>query len=233
MGATKLIGRIACPAYSCLGTWCSEPPVVKHIGILPHTTLLIGGKRIGIYDMGPPLRAGQADEKGKALLSLVVPAVVGVLPLSDEERDAVQVNIEDIRRRIPHPMTRSATIGNDICREALAQYVAVPAYEERKGDSSGGPQYLRCSCAGFVLYAYRDVVDLLDVTNIPLVSLSEIVRIWPIAADPAVRSNAGLVGDGPWRVVLPGYVFNAIDAGRSAMPYSAVTEDRAFPQRHV
>jgi hypothetical protein len=113
--------------------------------------------------------------------------------------------------------------------EAIAQYVALPAIEERRAGDTGGPLYLRCSCVGLVLYAYRDVLELLDDTQCPLVPLEMIRRIWP-HIDLVDRAELGLGGQGPWAVALPGYVFHAMNREISSLPYEPAAGDERFPR---
>jgi len=69
-------------------------------------------------------------------------------------------------------------------------------------------------------------------TTLPELGFDVLKRIWrPELRDENARrllERCGLVGAGPWRVLVPGYVFHALRAGRTALPYSPRVEDVDF-----
>ncbi|NUP12099.1 MAG: hypothetical protein HOW73_39135 [Polyangiaceae bacterium] len=193
--------------------------MVRHIGLLPQGELLAPAKAVAILDMNPPLRASQPDESGVPIVGQMAPDLVGFVELNDDEARAVQANIEDIRRRVPHSTTRQMS------HHAIRQYVALPAFED-KPLVAGGPSMLKCSCVGFVLLAYRDVIQLIDDSNLPPIPLNRILEIWPINVQ--LLQLAGLRGQGPWPVHLPGYVFHAMGRERKDLPYRPRSGDEHF-----
>jgi len=120
------------------------------------------------------------------------------------------------------------------------QYVICPHVKEvRREDQT--VVYRRFSCVGFVLEAYREAqIDLLrtNVALLPLVGLDALKVQYPVFApllnSPRVRAEFGIGGDGPWPVVLAGYVINALDRPETAIrstPYRATAGDEFFPTR--
>jgi hypothetical protein len=215
MAASEIVADVVAPAFAVVAKW-NERPLVRHVALLYEETTLSPGKHVRAYEMGPPLRAGQPDAKGESLRGIIAPDLVGWIDLTEEQTRAISNNIEEIRRLIPHPTTRSSA-----SPEAGTQYCARPAY------SMTQQGYLRCSCVGFVLYAYRDVVTLVkaDDESLPDVPLSVIERIWQGLSNR--RAECGLEGSGPWKVVLPGYVVHALDG--ESLPHTAVSGQEAFP----
>jgi len=125
-------------------------------------------------------------------------------------------------------------------RHSRDQYVICPHVKEisREDDTAA---YLRFSCAGFVIEAYREAdIDLLwtDLAHLPLVGLEVLKAQYPEFAGmlerPRIRDEFGVGGDGPWPVVLAGYVLNALDRSETEIrstPYRATEGDEFFPPR--
>ncbi len=94
-----------------------------------------------------------------------------------------------------------------------------------------------------VIEAYREVeIDLLqtDPETLPSVSLESLARQYPALATllqrPQVREAYGIPGEGPWSVVLAGYVMNALVRTAEVIrrqPYKAESGDEFFPPRRT
>jgi ribosomal protein L13E len=97
----------------------------------------------------------------------------------------------------------------------------------------------RFSCAGFVIEAHGDAgIELLvtEPADLPPVNLDTLIYAYPDAASqlrsPTFRSRLGLEGDGPWPVVLVGYVLNSLSRTVDEIrrgPYTPVAGDEFFP----
>jgi hypothetical protein len=94
------------------------------------------------------------------------------------------------------------------------QYIIMPHCREPDASCS----VRRFNCAGFVIEAYRYAgIDLLatDVASLPRVSLDSLCRAYPVFSRhlrvPKFRKPFGLEGNGPWPVVLAGYVLNSLN----------------------
>jgi len=120
------------------------------------------------------------------------------------------------------------------------QYVICPHVENVLRDDHT-ILYRRFSCVGFVLEAYRDAgisVLLTDLAPPPLVGLDALKTQYPefakILDRPRERKKLGIPGDGPWPVVLAGYVLNALARPEREIrttPYLARAGDEFFPPR--
>ncbi|GAB4187107.1 MAG: hypothetical protein Kow00105_01680 [Phycisphaeraceae bacterium] len=101
--------------------------------------------------------------------------------------------------------------------------------------------YRLFSCAGFVLEAYREAgIDLIDMTGVlPSVDLQILKVAYPEIQNSrsrlriSVLEKLGLRGNGPWPVLLPGYIFHSMaraeDVIRST-PYRPTIGDEEFPR---
>ena len=98
----------------------------------------------------------------------------------------------------------------------LEQYVICPHVKDvRREDQT--VIYRRFSCVGFLLEAYREAqIDVLwtDLAPLPLVGLDALKAQYPRFARfldrPDVRDELGIGSDGPWPVVLAGYILNGL-----------------------
>lgn len=113
------------------------------------------------------------------------------------------------------------------------QYIVHPHFEIRKR-TDGTIQFRRFSCAGLVIEAYRwSEVDLVvtDPDLLPEVDPIRLLAVYPFVEDSR-RSHFGLEGDGPWPIVLPGYVLQALNRPVEeirASPYRPKPGDERFP----
>jgi hypothetical protein len=96
----------------------------------------------------------------------------------------------------------------------------------------------RFNCAGFVIEAYRYAgIDLVttDTAFLPTVSLDTLSSAYPdlerVLRSARHRSKFGLQGDGPWPVVMAGYVLNALNRSAEDIrrePYQPRQGDELF-----
>lgn len=170
--------------------------------------------------MGPPLAAGEAD----------VVHVCGNVPLTPDQTEQVGLFADTQRSEYEAQQRR----GRD-------QYCVHPHILPVRG-ADGTVVTHRYSCAGFVIEAYRAAGVELVVTDegrLPGVTVDTLLAAYPdfrsVLTNPTQRARrAGLVGDGPWPVVLPGYVFHALDrptADILAGAYTPQPGDECFPRQ--
>jgi hypothetical protein len=183
---------------------------------------------IAAVHMGPPLRstprlAYAIDSFGT--VSLEPGEIRQVMEFVDERLLEFQAQ----RKRTERPSLR---------RQAEDQYIIDPASKEP--DSS--KPYWRFSCAGFVMEAYswaglQLLVDR-NTHGFPTVTVDRLKEAYPSHADdledPDFRARMGLIGDGPWAVVLAGYIINAlnrISTDIRSTPYLPNQGDCCFPSQ--
>jgi len=196
---------------------------VGHVGLAPEQrSHLRWNDEIGSVHMKPPL---QRSQSGFAVHA------VGTAGLTSDEIRQIDVFVDELedeyeadkrrhlRQYVIHPHTEPvlATDGTIICR--------------------------RFSCAGFVIEAYRDAgIMLLSTTvdDLPSVSLDTLKRAYHDFRErldrPDERKRYGLSGDGPWPVLLAGYVLNAFDRSENeirATPYKPRSGDEFFPSKRA
>lgn len=182
------------------------------------------GDSIAVYHMKPPL-----DDKKSISIH-----VLGSASLTDDESKMIELFCTE------HFSEHKA---QDI--RGLKGYIVQPHAADLK-EADGTTVCRRFSCAGYVVDAYRDAgIDMLDTdpANLPQVNMATLDRAYPFV--PRLRNNPqllhrsgssldelGVSGQGPWPIVLPGYLFHALDRDAVAIrtnPYSPVEDDKEFP----
>lgn len=171
-----------------------------------------------LVHMGPPLGVNEGEHAVHC---------VGSAGLTTDDILQIQVFVDE--RAGEYEATK-------IRQDIRAQYCVRPHVEAHR-EPNGTVTYWKYSCAGFVIEAYRYVgLDLLitDEERLPPVDLRLLVAAYPdIAASARLRARFNLQGDGPWKVVLAGYVLNALDRSVEAIqraPYQPVSGDAFFPR---
>lgn len=198
------------------------PEFIRHVGLsTEQREQLRCREAISMVHMAPPLQIETAPDCAH---------VVGSVPLTSDEIQQMSVFIDELRSEFE---------AND-ARE-IHQYVIRP-HVLPKRDSDGTTIYMRFNCAGFVIEAYRAAgIDLLHTfdDDIPMCSLQDLLLAYPDVSDHLQnaafrqREQINLPGEGPWPVVLPGYVLNALareeEVLRTEGPYHAVPGDEYYP----
>jgi len=141
--------------------------------------------------MRPPLKQGDA----------ITVHVAGHIPLTNDERKQVEAWVEKVTDESPISWRN--------------QYVIHPPWKDEYDSNTGVRRYRRYSCAGFVLDGHRQVnIELLDIDEdvLPAVDRQTIISAYPEAErHPDLLLCWGLEGNGPWKVVLAGYVLHALN----------------------
>lgn len=212
--------------YSVAATCGEVDFAVKHVGLLAATCQLKAGEAVAVFDSHPPLHIGQVDDKGQAIVSNIVPALVGWVELNESQRRNIDRVLADLRVLMP----RRALSGWDL----ITYYVAVPHMIEVPGEVPGAVKHYRFSCAGLVLYCYDEGagIPLVDLSRLPMVSFDELTKIWTILADmpPKIRSRVGLPDESPQQVLLPGYILHALDREDVSAAYVPCSDDKCYPR---
>ncbi len=175
-----------------------------------------------MVEMCPPLIVPHANEKPDPELDRV--DVVGSIELTAAETKQIGVFIEETSKELESVPNKQ-------------QYTVQPHFRDRTGPDSAR----RYSCAGYVqkAYEYADI-DLVNMAAIPDVELRTILPAYPDSREqlehPRARAFVGLKGDGPWPVLLPGYIFHAMNRPPldcRTTPYKPQVGDEYFPRRET
>lgn len=157
---------------------------VHHVGLSSETQLVKYGDEASWTHMAPPFQSGHRKVN-----------LIAWVNLTAEDQECIALFIEQYAEDI-----------KDVNEED--QYIIFPC---RSSPTIDHP-YDRFSCAGFVLEAYKSIgFHLLDINSVPENDLEYLCRYYssPSLQDVSFREKLGLIGAGPWPVVLPGYVLNS------------------------
>ena len=217
MPAFDLVGRTTTLSrFDVVGEHsATSPGFVRHVALFSSSDReLRRGDLTRVVHMGPPL-----DVDGELHAD-----VAGAIPLTNAQvaRIATWIKTVDDEYRFHGAGKRQ-------------QYTIDPPWVDVKDGHTGVRRYRRYSCAGFVLDAHGRVgVPLLviDRESLPAVTKETIETAYPAASEhPGALAKSGLRGDGPWRIVLAGYVLNALNRTGDeirAEPYVAKSGDEVF-----
>jgi len=170
---------------------------IRHVGLMPEIVASFApGTLSRLLHMKPPLET--EAEPGSV-------HVVGSVPPTIDETSAISLFYDEHRNEYA---AQSAS--------RLLQYAILPSIQPDRA-TDGTVIRTRFSCAGFVIGAYREAeIDLIDEDEgtLPPVDLETLVRAYPdqesSLRNPKLRERMNLGGDGPWPVVLPGYVLKSL-----------------------
>ncbi len=193
----------------------TAPRFVEHVALLNSDDREVScAETVRVIHMGPPLETdGQISAD-----------VAGRIPLTNDEINSMETWFAKVEDEYQFENARG-----------LRQYVIDPPWKDVRDNNTKVYRYRRYSCAGFVLDAHIQVdVSLLiiDQKALPEVTRQTLQTAYPILVQrPGFLDRFGLQGNGPWRVVLAGYVLHALDRSRDeilAEPYLAQSGDELF-----
>lgn len=193
---------------------------VQHAGIAAQAGIF-PRDAVDAIDMAPPLRMpGQMPVD-----------VTGSASLSDDDVRIIQDFID--RHALEHEIVRHLR-PTEIIRRAAEMYTILPHAAPLK-ESNGKSPRTRFSCGGFALEAYRRAgVRLVDPETLPRVTLDDLKVAYPAfrkrLENPDFRSSMGLGGEGPWPILLCGYLFHALNRDTSLLrtAYLAVQKEHCM-----
>lgn len=212
-------------AYDAVGQDAKDVAwFVCHIGI-SNGYVAVKEQRIVLakmVEMCPPLIVPRVGEQLDPEYDRV--DVVGSVALTAAESKQMAIFIEETAKELESVPKRQ-------------QYTVHPHFRDRNDPDSAR----RFSCAGYVQQAYEYAdIDLVDVAAIPDVELETILPAYPDYREelkhPRARAFVGLKGDGPWPVLLPGYIFHAMNRSPQdcrTTPYKPQAGDECFPRRET
>ena len=217
VGIFGVIGQISNSGY------------VDHVGLLRTGNTVTYNAQVKIYHSGPPLQVGQLDtDTGQPVVGEVPVHLVGWIDdLEIEEWSGIQSWIEDVRTRISPGLRK-------------LNYRIDPPFHEVKDPVTGRIIHCEYSCVGFVLRCYEEGAGIIllnhDPAGLPAVEKDILREIYGEIVDRLrgrFAASVGLPGDGPWKLVLSGYVFHALNRPNDQIrttPYEVKrVEEAAFP----
>lgn len=221
IGATTVSLNI----YDVVGVDGDQVGFIRHAGLAES----VGSQdthEVTVVDMGPPLHAG-----GRA--GRVHASAVGSAELTDDEVQKIRTFVD---RHVNEHRAFLQLSQSQLLRSAHQMYCIYPHAVALNEDDD---RYVRMkfSCAGFVFEAYRAArITLLHTNALPAVDMAVIKSAYPREAHlmergRVSRESLGLEGNGPWPVLLCGYLFHALgrDAGLiRQQPHTPSTDNQYF-----
>lgn len=204
--------------FEVVGQDSGESGFIGHAG-LAESAGSQDAARIPVLDMGPPLH-------GHGTARHVRGDVVGGAALTDDEVQKIKTFVD--RHANEHSLFSHFSMRQLI--EASPQMYCVLPHTSPHYEDDGRYARTRFSCAGFVLEAYKKArIKLLDVNGLPMVDLAIIAAAYPqtrlIERGIIGAEDLGLGSDGPWPVLLCGYLFHALDREADVIRQEAYTPD--------
>jgi hypothetical protein len=207
-----------CSQYSIVGTYADDSSTfVKHASLLKNSASVVAGTSVGVWHTGPPIVSGPITQSafGEATSEA---HVVGEFRLRPSQCDAIANFLAGIDK-----YHRTMTV------QPLQQYVILPHHKWVVSKETNRRIRRKFSCAGFVIEAYAAAgILLIDVDQLPLAGVDHVEFAYPEfrrleELSEAVKQRIefpgleefGIVGDGPWPIALPGYLFHACDRGQT------------------
>lgn len=215
--------NISLQRFDAVGTIGKVDDFVVHAGLAQES-----GERsrreLPVIDMQPPLRN---HEIGPV-------EVVGSAELTDDEVRKME-NFVD-RHNSEHQALRELS-DSAVLRHAGEMYCVLP-HAEDFCEEDGRYTRRRFSCAGFVFEAYAKArIHLFDASNVPRMGSDVLSRCYPqywrlVEKNSIFREALGLEGDGPWPVLVCGYLFHALNRDPDAIrrePFKPTQKHTRFP----
>lgn len=198
--------------------------------------------------------SSQGTPAGVRLVHMTPPLLVGS-PVRDPAKCHGHVGLDEPKRRVIEAFVRrlESEYAAEAVRRRLAGTWDQAAKDQFRSDQytirphvrwpDGDRPYHQLSCAGFVQEAYEEAgIPLVDTddANLPTCSLDTLKTAYAVVAahleDTEFRVQKGLNGDGPWPILLPGYIMNSLDRDRDEIlssPFHATPGDECFPREQT
>lgn len=226
---------IRCGGFSIVGQRSNDiPGFVTHVALTRSSGEIERRTGIEVFHVCPPISAGNSPSR------LDQCDLIADLALDQEETASIETWRAGVDREVTqHPDVR-----------AFQQYTLIPHVRWHTAEN-GRRIRRRFSCIGFVTDAYESAgIQLLDPTCLPQAGEHDLRIAFPDlarleAAPPHVterklgfkgRSDLGILGSGPWPVMLPGYAFQATERATAEHPRPASyrptsVDDAYYPRR--
>jgi hypothetical protein len=204
--------------FDVVGQDGAESGFIGHAG-LAESAGSQNAASIPVLEMGPPLH-------GHGTAGHVRGDVVGSAALTDDDVQKIKTFVD---RHANEHLVFSHFSRSQLLQAAPHMYCVLP-HVSALYENDGRYARTRFSCAGFVLEAYKTArIKLLDLNGIPKVEMAVIAAAYPqtrfIESGRISAEALGLGGDGPWPVLLCGYLFHALSREADAIRQEAYTPD--------
>lgn len=192
---------------------------ICHTGLSGDACSVSGLDPIFAVHMRPPL-----ESQGRCYIDLY-----GRLEdITDDERLSIDCFIEELQEEYEAQRQRDGERDHYIIHPHTNEVLA----------NNGTLLFTQYSCAGFVMAAYEQIgVSLLctEESVLPEIDWLDMIRLYHDldGVEQATRVRLGLEGDGPWRIVLPGYLFHSLQRDTTTIrnePYEPCAADRLYPE---
>lgn len=213
--------------FDIIGQDGVELRFVAHVGLAdvagPSSSVAVP-----VCEMGPPLRGSNASRQLQC-------NVLGSATLTNSEIQKIKTFID----RHANEHASFLQVSRSQLVQAVPEIYCIIPHASPFREIDGRYTRTRFSCAGFVFEAYKKArITLIDVNNMPSVDMAVIASAYPlqvrlIESGRVSREALGLEGEGPWRVLLCGYLLHSLDrraADVRQQAYSPVSMDRVFPK---
>lgn len=210
--------------FDAIGTDSAELHFIGHVGLAASAgSQDVTG--VSALDMGPPLHGHSSANHMKC-------DVVGSAQLTDDEVQKIRTFID--RHSNEHELFLQLST-TQILRMAPQMYCVLP-HTSPIHEDDGRYTRTRFSCVGFVLEAYKSArITLLNLDELPLIDMTVIAAAYPptrlIERGQISADDLGLAGDGPWPVLLCGFLFHSLNRDANVIrqePYAPTISDRHF-----
>jgi hypothetical protein len=199
------LGKVDSPRFAVIGAL--KQRAVSHVGILATPGMVENGQVVFVFHMANPITRLQLPG------TMDAHAVGWIEDLSAEEQCNIQDWLDELK-------TSSSQI----------RYYAYPAAEIDRDKVTGRPIGRNFSCTGFVHSCFEEALRLTLVVSeahLPEVGIDVLRQVWGELVER--RGLRYLRGPGPWRVLLPSYLFHALTKTRAGMPHQPQHADPFFP----
>jgi len=212
-------------SFEVVGQDGAEKGFIGHAGLV-ESAGSHDAASVPVLDMGPPLH-------GHGIAGLIRGGVVGSAALTDDEVQKINTFVD--RHANEHAMFSQIST-TQLIQMAPQMYCVLP-HASPLYENDGRYARTRFSCAGFVLEAYKRArIKLLELNALPMVDMAIIAKAYPqqsrlIERGMITAEDLGLGGDGPWPVLLCGYLFRALNREADFIrqeAYAPNTMDRYF-----
>lgn len=209
----------ALPRFAVIGTYSAmrNGSFVQHIAILRKECEVEFGDKVAVWHAAPPIVAGDrtSSMSPNAMHASTAHVVAYLDDLSVGEVQGIETSLADIDA---NTQQLSVQASEHKARAALegyqAHYTVHPPVQWVRDTKTGRRRYRKFSCSGFVVECYKGAgIVLIEVEGeiLPQVDLQLLSQGYGESIlDPKRRNTIGLAGDGPWRILLAGYVLHAL-----------------------